>query len=126
MIRLLDLTLLPRRVEHVRCSVSSCGETTREGKPYCIKHLYKMPAVRQLLVQIGKNMEDDLRANDIHSVSAQSMLQIVRECPTTARRLKLVLHLTEESVTGYIKALEEAGLVKVRTNKRGVKIVEGV
>lgn len=118
--RLTEIAEYQKRVMHVRCA--ACGESTREGKPYCMKHLNRMPAVRKLLAQIGKNMEDDAVANDITAVSAQSMLQVLRDSPATLRRLKKVLSLSEFSVNGYVNALQEAGLISVSFNARGERV----
>ena len=113
------------------CEVPGCGLATREGKPFCSKHVTQHPYIHALLGQIAEREAEELRVSrwgapavDLKGITAQEILTFVvvhgaRSVPRLAREL----NLPRETIEGYARPLASQGAVHLGTTRRGAIMV---
>lgn len=110
-----------------RCSESGCGRATRARKPFCTRHIERQPYVQHLLETLAeRDRQDELvrrrgaRAVRVDSLTAQEVLVYLRENGShTAERIARELNLDPKVASSYLVALQRAGLITTRKNRRG-------
>ena len=115
------------RVYPVRCEHGACDKATREGKPYCSKHLEAMPYAAEVIRREQANGEEIAQAKrgrwkeiDVNGVLAQDALRLILQSgQASVGKISRDVTRDKRAATSYIRALKKAGLV--RTKKiRGV------
>jgi len=118
-----------RRATH--CEAAGCSQPTREGKPYCSKHVEEHPYVQELLGKLadkaaeeGRVQRQGSRAVDVDGLTAQEILLFLKvHGGRTVQRLSRELNIDCKTLEGYVSALRRRKLVKTSPTRRGGSIV---
>lgn len=113
------------------CELEGCRKATNGRKPYCTKHLTKMPYVRQVQQRIlDRQAEWDRveatgsRAVNAQGITAREILEYVKiHGPCTVRRLSKDLSMGRELLDPYVKSLRRKSHIRLTANNRGVPVV---
>lgn len=108
------------------CSTPGCGDTTREGKPYCTEHVESHPYVQFLLKRVAdRDIEDEAvrmqgsSAVNIDGITVEEItLQLRTNGTRTVERLCREIALDKSVIRSYIVAMKAAGLVTVSWTDR--------
>ncbi|MGE0707640.1 MAG: hypothetical protein AB7N76_08235 [Planctomycetota bacterium] len=112
------------------CNV--CGQTTREGKPFCSEHVEQHGYVREILTILANKEAEEERvrlegpqAVDPAGLTAQELLLHLRlNGSRTIERLSRELQLGPAVVSRYVDALVEHGEVSTGRTTRGSVVVQ--
>jgi len=110
-----------------------CDETTREGKPYCPKHVLGCVYAESVLNK-RQAAEDEVRdvakrgveAVNLNGLIVEEILAAIENKKMTFRRLVKdhVVHLRDnKAAPHYLTALRRADLVEVELNTRKTEVV---
>lgn len=111
------------------CEVDGCSATTREGKPFCLEHVERMPRVQVVLARLAAR-EKELAAvaeggwpavlvDGIPATEILSYLRIRGERTIERLRRDRFHDQPDSIVESYVKALEMAELITTRQSERG-------
>jgi hypothetical protein len=113
-----------------RCEARSCGLYTREGKPFCPKHVDMNSYAMRVLESIERRAAEDMSVSlgkipvsqyNINGITASAILQMLSESgPRTKVRLCRELAVDISIVDGYAKALIKKKLVVAGRTSRGI------
>lgn len=110
----LDLRSEGSRTPTIHCKIQGCPEATREGKPYCPKHVAKNTYVARLMQQIKSAEEEKQKVaqqNSIRPIKADSLVlseirnYLLANSERTVFRIAKDLRLDSELVRVYIRYL---------------------
>ena len=126
---LLDGELPDAELVSHACEV--CGDTTREQKPYCSRHVAHHPYVAALMEQLARQREEHQAvaregpaAVDTRGLTARELLRLLHQRgPQTVQRLSRELNLAKTLVTAYARALAGVGLVELSSSRRRRKLL---
>lgn len=117
-----------------RCGDSGCNEATREGKPFCSKHVTRNDYATHVLQEIADREAEDaavlkprtpLSAYNLRGITAQSIIQSLREHgPRTKARLCRELNVERALVDAYARALIRAKIIRLGHTSRGNEVLE--
>lgn len=119
------------RVEGLRCAQRGCAEPTREGKPYCPRHVEGMPYVARLVMDLRAQQAEQERvrrstrpALDPDGLTARELLLLVEQHGgRTVPRLAKDLQLEPSVVARYVAELRRCGRVRTGETRRGATTV---
>jgi hypothetical protein len=106
--------------EHV-CRIAGCHEKVTQRKPYCIKHLDKLPYVQHLMeMEALRDREEELAKTkngakkiDINSSrSKEILIQLAVKGAKSPERLAILIETEPDVIESYATALEKHGLVE--------------
>lgn len=108
-----------------------CGDTTREQKPFCSRHVTHHPYAAALVAQLARQREEHQAvaregpaAVDTRGLTASELLRLLHQRgPQTVQRLSRELNLAKTLVTSYARALAEVGLVELSSSRRRRKLL---
>lgn len=116
---------------------AGCGRTTRDRKPYCEVHVERMPYARDAMDEVERIEAEasavsrrGWRSVDVDGATARDMLGQLRALgPQPLKRLAINSDVFSSALAApYVRALAEAGLVRVLTlgSRRGTprRVVE--
>lgn len=114
-----------------RCSEPGCLRATKNRKPFCNRHLSKLPYVEEIQTKIAEAERHDAEVlkKGVKAVSADSLiaLEIMTYVkvhgPKTQPRLARELNLQKNLLSIVSAALEKMGHIKLVKNKRHRKVV---
>jgi len=109
-----------------KCEVAGCGETTREGKDYCTRHVEKHPYIQHLLNVIAtKHTEDrQVELGDSFAVNPEGLtikeiiIQLRQTGTKTLDGLSKALQLDKMIIQKYLFALQRQNKVELFMTQR--------
>lgn len=113
------------------CAAAACGQSTREGKPYCSDHVGEHPYVQEILSTLAARQAEEAAvrnrgsgAVDIGGLTARELLlHLSLHGARTVERLSRELQLESQVLSGYVSALVDDGRVSLGRTNRGSTIV---
>lgn len=113
------------------CRTPECGQSTREGKPFCPDHVDKHSYVQEILKILEEREAEEERvrvqgpeAVNLTGLTAQElMLHLSQHGSRTVERLSREFQLEAPVMHNYVSALLEEGLVIVGRTTRGSTVV---
>lgn len=133
-IRVLDLSFYfaRNRLRPRRCAAPGCAVATREGRDYCSDHVEQQPYVQALLAKLEeRELQDDRvkstgpKAVDLSGITSREILQhLAFHGPRTEERLCRELDLDLKTLSAYVSAMRDKGLVRLGQTKRGSTVVK--
>lgn len=114
------------------CQVHGCDERTREGKPYCTKHIGQIPYIRGILDRLqSQEIEqkrvkiEGYRAIDLGGLTIQEILHhLEQHGQITIERLSRHLQLESVLLRHYLTRLQLDGFIKYGSTMRGNTVVK--
>lgn len=125
-----DMALIkPRKPPGTKCE--ECDSPTREGKPYCPEHVFKLPYVQSVVAKLEKQKEDDEKAlagkPDLESLTAQEIETVVaNKGGVTIERLAGDINAPVQLTWVYVTAMVAAGVLDKTRSKRGFTMVTAI
>lgn len=98
-----------------------CGKLTRDAKPYCTDHVFRMPEVQRILEDL-RTVEHERSGGrvDLDGIATRDvLLELELHGERTIERIAKVLCEPVRYIERIAYRLERAGLVVSDTNRRG-------
>lgn len=113
------------------CRHANCGQSTREGKPFCPDHVDQHSYVQEILKILEEREAEEERvrqegpeAVNLTGLTAQElMLHLSQHGSRTVERLSREFQLEAPVMHNYVSALLGEGLVIVGRTTRGSTVV---
>ena len=129
--RIIDISGLRHFSGFRHCEIPGCKNTTREKKPYCSKHIWKLPYIQKVVQEIltQENEVDRVKRIGISAINPEGdMLQEViimleNHGSMTQEKLAQWLHIDYEAVVAYVKFLWKRNKVATKKTTRGSTVV---
>lgn len=114
------------------CDVQGCFATTREGKPYCPKHVDRNPYVASILtiLHTGRDEIENVKLRGIEAINprglvATEVLNVVRILGScSVDRIARDTRLPSVIAKAYVYSLARIGVVRLGRSVRNILIVE--
>lgn len=133
-----------KHCEHIVTNVKTgitkpCGKVTREGKPYCPKHVKESTYVQDLMERLaGKSYEESIAAAglekleehlethqvDVTLTMEEILLVLKLHGGRSIERLARDINVSKETAKTYVGLLEKRGKVITGKSRRGATVVE--
>jgi predicted HTH transcriptional regulator len=116
------------------CEVTGCGKTTREGKPYCSKHIEHAPYIQEVQRRLDRRageeslLEDETGTKTIpcDGFFVNEAILLLRTRDFTIKSFSRRLDITHKAAERLIVHLVEWGHAKRKKTSRGGNTVVGV
>lgn len=109
------------------CVASGCERTTRQGKPFCLRHVERNPHAAQVLRDLAlAQREAKARRWSPDGPAAVTVLAALFESATSASRImrRCDMGLDLERVEQLLAQLEELGLVRSHSMVRRSRVAK--
>ena len=122
----------PERPVARHCDAPDCRSATRSGKPFCPKHVDRLPYVQELLGKIANREAEEARvrdqgprAVDPEALTSKEVVQFLRvNGKRSVPRLARDLNLDFETLDHYVDALIRHGQIELVRIKRRARIIQ--
>lgn len=117
------------------CRAPGCPKTTREGKPYCSKHIESAPYIKVILGKLADRKaeeklldepDDENPLNLNKSFFVRETLLLLRTKDFTSKGLARRLDITHDASKRLISLMHSAGIARMRKTSRGDLTISGV
>jgi hypothetical protein len=113
------------------CEVDGCGKTTREGKPYCSKHIEQSPYIQEVQKRLDLRAAEETllehRPADIpcDGFFVNEAILILRTRDFTVKSFSRRLDISHRAAENLIVRLVEWGHIRRKKTSRGGNVVIG-
>ena len=114
------------------CEAGGCSKSTREGKPYCSKHVESSPYIQSIQRQLDKRaaeekvLERGIRFVDQSGFFVRESLLLLRTKDFTAKSFSRRLDISHKAAERLIDLLVRWGYAKRIKTSRGGSTVSGI
>lgn len=114
-----------------KCQLDACGQSTREGKPYCSQHIENGTYVQGILKELElRETEADLldrgKSIDDDGHLVRESLLLLEQGGYTAARLARLLDITHAAAETLIRFMAKKKLAKMGRTERGATTIEKI
>lgn len=126
--------LLPESGSHKGtrdCESPDCTKSTREGKPFCSKHIESSPYIRVILAKLAKRdqevkiLEDFVKEIPLNGFFVREALLLLRTKDFTIKAFSRRLDISHKAAERLIAFLIEKDYAKLLKTTRGGRTVRG-
>ena len=112
------------------CFAPGCMNSTREGKPFCSKHVEMHPYIQEVVALINSRateLSDIAKGRHVKEDSSlfeEIIVHITNLGPKTIERLARDLMISIPVIKKLIKTMKKQKLIRIGRSKRGSTVVE--
>jgi hypothetical protein len=114
------------------CEIDGCGKTTREGKPFCSKHIEHAPYIQEVLWRLEKRATEEaildagVELPPCEGFFVNEAILILRTRDFTVKSFSRRLDISHRAAERLIDLLVEWGHAMRKRTSRGGNMVRGV